>query len=287
MTRIIRQDDVDFSVAHKVQTTWGLQEAITFALEGIGATLLFAGLVAGYWVAALAGLVVLLASGLLLMAHLGNPKNIIFLLANIRHSWMSRGAALIPLYMVLGFAVVAAGAVFEVSADGGLGLALDGLFALLTLFVLLKSGLVMTTFPGISFWNGRLLPVLFALNGITSGLALFWVLAWDRLAAINWIPPGLYIALLATLALYMVTIGNAGPAAKLSVKLITERHFAEFWGVGVLGGIVGPLLLGLFATLGAEGASPILFGVIAVLRVAGDITLRDVILKVGVYEKVR
>ena len=102
MTNIFPQGTVDFSVGYKTQTTWGFQEGLTFVLEGVGATLFFAALLADNVWGMAAGVVVLGASGVLLMMHLGRPRNMIYVMANFRHSWMSRGAVLIPAFIGLG-----------------------------------------------------------------------------------------------------------------------------------------------------------------------------------------
>ena len=284
MTRTIQQGQVDFSVNYKVQTTWGLQEAITFALEGLGASLFFLALLGDHLAAMVAGIVILMASGILLILHLGNPKNMIYVLANIRHSWMSRGAALIPLFIVAGAIFIGAELVHGLKPAGP---ALITLFLLLSMFVALKSGLVMTTFPAIAFWNGGLLPVVFALSGLASAAALFAVFDGEAQAKFYWALPVLFAALLITTLIYLATIKNAGRSAKVSVDLIGERYPGLFYGAALLLGMVLPLGLGIYLALVPSAASVALFVIMAAARLAGDIVLRHVILKVGVFDKVR
>ncbi|GEM_PF-1210527 len=286
MTKVIQQGAVDFSVNYKVQTTWGLQEALTFVLEGLGASLFLLSLMSDYLGGMVAGILILMASGVLLIMHLGNPKNMIYVLANIRHSWMSRGAALIPLFIGLGVVIVVLQGLLGISANGPGRTFLLILFALLTIFVVSKSGLVMTTFPAISFWNGGLLPVVFALSGLTSGLTVFLALSGWSLSEYPWILPGLLALLCIAVMLYLLIIKNAGAAANVSVDLITEHHFAEFYGVGIVLGILLPLAIGVYIAFVPTTATFPLFAIMAVARVLGDIVIRDVILKVGVFDKV-
>ncbi len=281
MTKTVQQGRVDFSLSCKIQTTWGFQEALTFTLEGIGATVFFGAFLFGQFQGAVLGLAILIASGALLLAHLGNPKNMIYVMANFRHSWMSRGAVLIPLFIVLGVIAIAG----SWSAVGHPILA--GVFLLLTLFVLVKSGLVMTAFPAIDFWNGGMLPILFALNGIASGLAILALFPGGMAGNYPWLFPLALVLIVIVTALFILTIRNASRAAKASVDLINGTHFHSFYSLGVALGTVGPLILGCYIAVSPSAASfPVLL-LIAALRVSGDVLMRNVILQAGIYDKVR
>lgn len=286
MTNIFRQGDVDFSVGYKVQTTWGFQEGLTFVLEGLGATLFFVALLAGnVWGTAL-GVVVLCASGVLLMMHLGRPKNMIYVMANFRHSWMSRGAVLIPAFIGLGALVVVAD-VAGAPLAGGMRVAALIVFLVLTLFTVMKSGLVLSTFPAIAFWNGGLLPVIFGLSGLSAGVAVFGAFDDFFVARWSWVGPALTAGLLVAATVHLITMRNAGRAAKVSMGLIGARHALPFYGGAVGIGLVLPLALGIYAVIAPGETTTGLWVVIAVARLAGDIVLRDVLLKVGVFDKVR
>jgi formate-dependent nitrite reductase membrane component NrfD len=287
MTNVFPQSKVDFSVGYKNQTTWGFQEGLTFVLEGLGATLFFVALLADNVWGMAGGVVVLAASGVLLMMHLGRPRNMIYVMANFRHSWMSRGAVLIPLFIGLGFVLVVAQGVLGWTVMGGWRVAIEIVVLMLTLFTVMKSGLVLSTFPAIAFWNGGLLPVIFGLSGLSAGLAIFG--AFDGFFTTQWIwlVPALTAGLLVTLAIHLITMNNAGRAAKVSVGLIRTRHALPFYG-GAMGlGLVLPLGLGIYAVIVPGDATTLLWVAIAALRLLGDIVLRDVLLKVGVFDKVR
>jgi len=287
MTNIFPQGTVDFSVGYKTQTTWGFQEGLTFVLEGVGATLFFAALLADNVWGMAAGVVVLGASGVLLMMHLGRPRNMIYVMANFRHSWMSRGAVLIPAFIGLGFLLVVAQGVFGLSITGGWRVAIEIVFLLLTLFTVMKSGLVLSTFPAIAFWNGGLLPVMFALSGLSAGVAIFGVFDDFLTARWIWLVPALTAGLLVTLTVHLITMNNASRAAKVSVGLIGARHALPFYGGAIGIGLAVPLALGVYAVVVPGDASILLWAAVAVTRLFGDIVLRDVLLKVGVFDKVR
>jgi formate-dependent nitrite reductase membrane component NrfD len=287
MTHINRQGAVDFSVGYKIQTTWKFQEAMTFVLEGLGASLFFVALLAGSIAGMAAGVVVLIGSGALLMSHLGRPMNMIYVAANFRHSWMSRGAVLIPVFILLALLTVLALGVLGWQPGAGSRIALIVVFAALTLFTVMKSGLVLTTFPAIAFWGGGLLPVIFALSGLSTGLAVFTAYDGFLLARWAWLTPALTAALAVALAMHLLSMRNAGRAAKVSVGLIGQRHAAAFYGAGGLVGLAVPLALGIYLAIDPAAATPWLAIAIAATRLLGDIAIRDVLLKVGVYDKVR
>ncbi len=287
MTHIFHQGAVDFSVGYKVQTTWGFQEAMTFVLEGLGASLFFVALLADNVAGMSAGIVVLVLSGALLMSHLGRPMNMIYVMANFRHSWMSRGAVIIPLFIGLGLLLVLAQGLLGWSPSQGWRQAIQVVFFVLATFTVLKSGLVLSTFPAIAFWNGGLLPVIFALSGLSAGLAVFTAFDAFLVDRLVWLTPALTVALGLALATHLITMKNGSRAAKVSVELIKERHALPFYGAGVGLGIVVPLALGILAAVDADSGSRYLWAAIAVTRLLGDIVVRDVLLKVGVFDKVR
>jgi formate-dependent nitrite reductase membrane component NrfD len=287
MTKVFPQGKVDFSVGYKNQTTWGFQEGLTFVLEGLGATLFFVALLANNVWGMAGGVVVLAASGVLLMMHLGRPQNMIYVMANFRHSWMSRGAVLIPLFIALGFVLVIAQGALGMTITDGWRVAIVIVFLLLTLFTVMKSGLVLSTFPAIAFWNGGLLPVIFGLSGLSAGLAIFGVFDDFFMTRWIWLTPSLTAGLLVTLTIHLVTMNNAGRAAKVSVGLIGARHAFPFYGGAIGIGLVLPVALGIYTTIVPGDATTLLWMVVAAARLAGDIVLRDVLLKVGVFDKVR
>ena len=284
--KLIRQGSVDFSVGYKVQTTWKFQEALMFTLEGLGATMFFVSFLFGQLNGALLGLVILMASGALLLVHLGNPRNMIYVMANFRHSWMSRGAVLIPVFIVLGLISVALLGNNSALIGGMANTVLTVFFLLLSIFILFKSGLVMHSFPAISLWNSSLLPILFAFNGLASGAVLFTLYPGRLPPDFYWVLPTVIGLFLISLMFYLSTSGRAGLGAVVSLNLISKRYFTSFYVVGIFAGTVMPMIIGLhFAMWPTQTTIPFIF-LMTVARVVGDVAIRNVILKVGVYDKV-
>ncbi len=249
---------------------------LLFALEGIGATVFFTSFVLEFYEGMVLGLVVLCASAVLLLSHLGSPKNMVYVMANFRHSWMSRGAVILPLFVLFGLIAI----VFPVKENN---VALTGLFFMLTLFVTMKSGLVMGSFSAIDFWKGGMLPILLALNGLASGVA---VLIFFMPTNLFWIFPLVVALLLIVIIIYLLTIGQAGRAAKISVDLVNRKHFHSFYSLSIALGLVVPMIVGISITVVPASASLPVLLVMAVLRIVGDVAMRNVILKAGVYDKV-
>ena len=105
-------------------------------------------------------------------------------------------------------------------------------------------------------------------------------------AGFFWVLPASLALLLVMLAVYILTVKETGRAAKVSVDLIGEEYFHSFFSAAVLLGTVLPLILGVYTVASPSAASfPVLF-VIAALRIIGDVMTRNIILKVGVYDRV-
>jgi len=140
---------------------------------------------------------------------------------------------------------------------------------------------VLATLRGIPFWCGAAVPVLFALQGLASGLLLQRALDSGAGTGLpGWAAPVACLLLLVAALLLPFAAAQQGRAAAVSARLLRERHLAAFHLVGVGVGIVLPLLL--LAVPGAPAA-----WAAALARVAGDAALRHAVLAAGVYEKVR
>ena len=290
--RYINQGDLDASLGYKLQKTFGFMEAAVFSLEGLGATVfgcfMFVESIGGM----LAGLLLTLAGIALLFAHLGHPRKAWRALSCLRTSWISRGTAFVLTFMVC------AGLTFLLAA---LGLRLPGAFAwalralvlVSALLVLVYPGFVLAYSPSIPFWNSGLLPAVFALSGVTSGLAVcigYLAVAPEPASAVGlpillWVQIALLAVLLASLLAYVVVMHSAGRAAEESVRfLLSTAGRGEFLFVGCVLGILTPICL----TLGAMGSSGMasLTVLAGIGKIAGDIFLRGVMIKAGIYDPV-
>jgi polysulfide reductase chain C len=217
-----------------------------------------------------------------------------------RQSWISRGVAIVTALVLLRLLVAVPtipGAGWAPWAEGStLG---DGLRLLVLGFALafmLYSGLVISSWNAIAFWNSPLVPVLFVGFSFLGGLAALPVIAWladglsamERAGQVIW---PIVLALIAgdaiVLALYVHGMSTATRPARASVGMLLRGGQRRRFLGGVVG--VGLLIPALAVTLEMTGslgtgtdAALLLVGAVGALE-AGGYFLRDVILRVGVY----
>jgi formate-dependent nitrite reductase membrane component NrfD len=282
MQRILRQGELSFAVGYKRQTRWGRMEALVFTLECAGAGLLAAALVLGAPPLMLAiGVALVAAAVVLLLAHLGHPTRAWRAVRAVRTAWISRGTLVLGTLVGLGALYVLALHFGGVDPAAGAARAARLLLLACACFVTLYPGLVLAASPAIPFWNSALLPVLSAASGAASGLALLVALG-ARTDAAAW---GLVVALAALaacVALHLITMRARGAAAAESVALLLRDHAAAFLGLACAVGIAFPALAAYLLATGSGGAA--LAVAAAAARLAGDLALRDLLLKVGLYE---
>lgn len=300
-----------FQLDMPVQRHWGGRVAFYLFLGGTGGGFVFLEIVLrwlgvleaatatwGMWI----GLALALLSLLAIFDHLGPVARWRFLYAfrRPRQSWISRGVAIVTVLVLLRLVVAVPtipGAGWVPWAEGSmLG---DGLRLLVLGFALafmLYSGLVISSWNAIAFWNSPLVPVLFVGFSFLGGLAALPVVAWlaDGLPAMEEAGETIWPIVLALIAadaivlgLYVYGMRTATRPARVSVSMLlsgTERR--RFAGGVVTLGLVLPaviVILELSGSLGTgPGAAVVLLGAVAALE-AGGYLLRDVILRVGVY----
>lgn len=269
MTRYLRQGELHFTPGYKLQTQWGPIEAGVFTLECAGAGLIAASLIGEEHAAALAfGLAMIAAAVGLLLAHLGHPRRAWRAILNVRTSWISRGT------LVLG-GVLGCGVLHLLLGGGGVTALLRWVLLAGCGFILVYPGLALSASPAIPFWTSGLLPVVSALSGAASGLALYILWAGGPPNVLSWVLAALALALM----LYLVVMARQGGAAAESAALLLRGEAMLFLGLGCGLGIVLPALLGL-AGGGAAVASA------AIARLAGDFATRHAFLKVGMFSPV-
>jgi len=287
--RYLRQGEADFSVGYKLQTRWGVMEAVIFTLECTGAGLFAAATLTGEQVAGMVvGVMLVAAAIVLLLVHLGHPWRAWMAMRNVRTSWISRGTFVLGGFVGLGilYLMLRHGAGMEQTA--GIAYLLRWVLLSASAFILIYPGLILSASPAIPFWNSGLLPVYSAANGAASGLVLL-VAITD--ASGRGIPPNLpllgfwLLVVLAVLTfLYVASMLRRGAAAAESAAYLLRGEAALF----ILGACVAGLALPMFFSLWAvtAGASAGIAALAAILRMAGDLAVRHAFLKVGMFNPV-
>lgn len=301
----------DFRLDLPVQKHWGGRVAFYLFLGGTGGGFVFLEIVLrwlgvlgtataalGMWI----GLALAFLSLLAIFDHLGPVARWRFLYAfrRPRQSWISRGVIIVTVLVLLRAVLAVPTIPGAEGAPWVEGTALgDGLRLLVLGFALafiVYSGLVISSWNAIAFWNSPLVPVLFVGFSFLGGLAALPVIAWwaDGLSAMQQVGHAIWpivLALIAgdavALALYVHGMGTATRPARASVGLLlrgAERR--RFLGGVVILGLLLPaavVTLEMTGSLGTgTGAAILLVGAAAAVEVGGYL-LRETILRVGVY----
>ena len=227
--------DHGFQLDLPVQKHWGGRVAFYLFLGGTGGGFVFLEIVLrwlgllgtataalGMWI----GLALAFLSLLAIFDHLGPVARWRFLYAfrRPRQSWISRGVMIVSVLVLLRLVVAlptVPGAEGLPWAEGTvLG---DGLRLLVLGFALafmIYSGLVISSWNAIAFWNSPLVPVLFAGFSFLGGLAALPVIAW--------------------LVLTRAGFGAVDESGRHAPRDLARRGAAVSFPVGLYDGFFGP-----------------------------------------------
>lgn len=289
-----------FVVDLQAQRHWDWQVAAYLYGFGASAALLFVALLArrsglvdaptataAQWTALVAGLVALA----FLFDHLGPQSRwrAFHVFRRPHSSWTARGATIVTALVIL--EVVA----LMPALPGLDGLAwragtrarevIDAAIMILGLAFMVYSGLFLSSWSSIAFWNTPALPILFVANALLCGLAALVLVSMASGAAAllaDALRPYL-LTLLAVdalvLLLYLWGMSTATLPARESVRrLVRGPHRRAFW-LGTVGvGLAIP-----FVALIALPASPAMLVLACVAIQLGGYALRDNVLRVGIY----
>ncbi len=252
----------------------------------------------GMWI----GLVLALVSLAFLFSHLGPGARwrFLYVFRKPGTSWIARGAFIVTVLVLLRILILLPSVPgftgLPWGEESGAGAALR-LGALLFAFAFMAySGLVLSSWNSIAFWNTPLLPILYIAYSFLAGLGALPLVVLgthggEKLAAVGavlW--PLLLVLLLVSgllLLIYVWGMATATVAARESVRrLVSGAQRGSFW-IGVVGvGLIVPIALiglALGPGLGAESATmPWLVLACGAIQVGGFL-LRDSFLRVGVY----
>ncbi len=300
-----------FDLSYPVQRHWGAKVAFYLYLGGTGAGLVLVEVLlrwqgdldagtaaAGMWI----GIALAVLSALAIFDHLGPVARwrAYFAFRNMRTSWIARGVTLLFALLVLRLLLALPslpGADGLPWAEGtAAGDALRVAILVCAFAFMAYTGLVISSWNAIAFWNSPLVPVLFVGFSLLGGVA--------ALPAVGWVaggPAGMHtvgtiafpyaLVLLgadsALLALYLYGMSTATRPARVSVAMLTRGALRRRFVLGaVVLGLVLPAMVLVPQALGAISCTVdtawIFLAAIASLE-AGGYFLRDAILRAGVY----
>lgn len=304
--------DMKFIMAAQTQRHWDWRVAFYLYGAGTSAGLIFLEVVLrhlglirevtalhGMW----AGLALALISLGFLFDHLG-PRarwRFLYVFRRPRTSWIARGAIIVTALVILRLAILAP----TLSGFGWLpfdegtvaGELLRALVLLFALAFMAYSGLVLSSWNSVAFWNSPMLPTLYVGYSFLAGLAALPITAAvsgsagevEAIGKLLW--PYLLILLVlngCALLLYVWGMSTGTQPSRESVRrLVSGKQRLSFW-AGIVGiGLILPLLAAALTLSEAMESSTMAF--VATLLAAslaiqvGAFLLRDTILRVGVY----
>lgn len=199
----------------------------------------------------LVGTGILLFAVVCLACDLGRPERLVYLLVRPTLSYLAVGAYALVATLAMGAFLVATGRTFGLRASGRAKRAGEVVCTVLALVVMLYTGLYLQQLKAVAFWNTPLLPALFVLSSLSTGIVtvlLVWSLACPaeglarpmrRLRAVHLVVVALEAVVLAAYGAWALD----DPLIARSVALLTGPDLAPWLFGGVLGcGVVVPLL---------------------------------------------
>lgn len=145
--------------------------------------------------------------------------------------------------------------------------ALSYVGAILALATAAYTGMLLAVVQGVPFWNSYLMPIIFVVSALSTGLSLTSLLAhfFEKRQAHEARVPQIHLWLVSTeivvLAAFFVFVysGSQGAVAKLSANLLlTESLALPFWLLLVIVGLVGPLAFYIQQSRSCKNTIPLL-----------------------------
>ena len=237
----------------------------------------------------------------LLWLDLGHRMRFPYAFLRPQESWISIGAWLLTLFFILA-AFQWLKQFFNRDNQPGTDKAAGwvwGLGIILALLTAIYTGILLDVVQTIPFWNTAILPMLFLISALSTGIGAVLLVAvilkksreavqsntegFHFLAKVDGI---LVLLEIACLAFYLIIMAKSGVAASASTHMITSGSLAAaFWlGVVVIGLLI-PFILE-FKSFKANAAklNVTQTAVTGICLLLGGLALRYIILAAGIYE---
>ncbi|OGF59509.1 MAG: hypothetical protein A2Y62_07040 [Candidatus Fischerbacteria bacterium RBG_13_37_8] len=284
----------------KSQTKWRWIIAIYLFLAGLGGGAYFTGVVADFlqWdpiiskIGIFMGFPCVFVGSMFLIADLGTPANFWRAFRKPGTSWIARGTIIISIFMIvnaihIGFWIWPFTPILETAVDLRHIIGIIGIvFAFGTM---IYTGILLAASRPIAFWSTAVLPLLFLVSALSTGVmtvVLLGTLAGARegLNMLEKFDIMLIILEMFVLVFYFQATHRV-PESRASARAVLRGSVASLFWFGVaLFGLVIPLVLELFEVFivaGSGGKSGIIIGTIC--GIAGGFILRQVVLLGGIH----
>lgn len=245
-------------------------------------------------IGAILGPILVLLGASFLMAELGSKTRLYRLFFNFNlSSWMSRGTWILTIFIIFGLAYsLPAFKAFDWlpwSKGAALGMGIGIVAALFSVLVTVYTGFLLGVVKGIPFWNTPILPPLFFLSGLYTGIAIILVIALFYKTTLGVAGfhqlgvAGIVLILMYLLALgsYLEVARHSDVSSVESVRLLKTPLFIG--GASIVGLLVPLCLLSYSLVMSDMLILSILAGVSGVLLLTGGAFQRHCIIRAGVF----
>jgi len=287
------------------QSVWRWKIAAYLFLAGTGAGAVIVGAVGdfmGYVLAAKIaiafGVPAVALSTLFLIMDLGRPARFLTAVLHPGTSWISRGVFIISGLIVSGGLIILlwvwpfAGVL---DANHGLRTALEVISLVFAVATCTYTGILIGIVISRPFWNNPLLPILFLISALSTGIGGVFFITPIVSSALGIGSPqtvefitrlesvDLVLLIIEAMAIYLYLALVSDRAPEATGLLLTGKLSGWFWG-GFLGaGLVVPVVIELFALVNHGGASQPLAALFAgVFLLVGGFLMRLLILAAGI-----
>lgn len=282
-----------FTVGFKPQNKWGWLAATDFFLGGMGAGAFLISMFFGISEGMITGLIAVAFGALALLIDLGRPERFFKAPSRFFYSWISRGTIFTTIFLVFGVLYVATEFIgLPWSREAFLGQSIAFLAAIGAIGIILYTGFFLAHSASIPFWNTPLLPLLFALFSLISGVGALFILLPVlnlRIADIRSLQLMNIILLISSLLfiwIYILNMFYSTLSSRESVRILIKGEMSWPFLVWVNAfGMIMPLAMTAliyFAQAGTEPSSSVMF-VAGFLALLGGFYFRYSILRAGVY----
>ena len=235
------------------------------------------------YIGSLIGSILVIISAIFLFFDLKNKKNYYRLITNFS-SWMTRGTWSIALFIIFGLAYSIMVTFYPATRINIPIVAVGIIASISAILVMSYTGFLFYEAKRVPFWNNPLLPVVFFLSSLYTGIAISLVIAAITSASFESIRDVLVMELIAisiyafSLGLLLVLASRTAGAAAQSVHLVIRSR--SFIIITILLGIITPITLFSYQFSIDNTLLPAIIA--SVFALTGGISLRFNILKSGV-----
>ncbi len=276
-----------------IQTTWGHLVVWYLFLAGAGAGLYLIAIGCKLWknntslakMAYYTSPLLVTVGTLFLLLDLGQPLRAALAILRPHSSMISVGTLILALFMTVTFWQA-----YQAFRGHTTSTMLDYAGLCLALGTAAYTGLLLGVVKAIPFWNNPLLPILFVVSALSSGLGI--ILAWngrtnqtgstpgELLSSLFRLDAGLVAVEAVFITCWLLVAVNGSAASLVSAQFLLSGFLAlPFWLVVIGAGVVTPIVLKITGRLASSGGS-ILCGI---SLLAGALALRYGVVLAGVW----